>query len=114
MQSRRNERLTSRLPASFRLNWDHCENGKAYPVESEGCTTYLGPPITDRAGRGDDFIGNRMVIAAELIRACGWDVNIIPQNFLEKGEDDDDDDDDDLIVNVSWHTFILEDIDLIQ
>jgi GNAT superfamily N-acetyltransferase len=73
----RRKKLSSNTQATFKWNWDHCENGTAHPVESEGCTTYIGPPLSEKAGKNSD--GLIYVFVAECIRKCGWSVTIIPE-----------------------------------
>ena len=86
----RNERLTSNLAATFSLNWNHCENGSANPVAAAGCTTYMGAPLSEQAGKGGgwpDASGSIHVFVADRLRTCGWSVTIIPEDYDEDAEE---------------------------
>jgi GNAT superfamily N-acetyltransferase len=85
-QPERTETLTDDLPAVFGdLNWDHCENGSACPVPSEGVSTLMGPATSARAGFGskydDDLVATAILCAAHCLRAAGYAMQIVPDDY---------------------------------
>jgi hypothetical protein len=74
------------IMATFIWNWHHCENGNADPVVSVGCTTYMGPPTSERAGQGaasSNADGSVLVFVAERLRTCGLSIIILPEDSKE-------------------------------
>jgi hypothetical protein len=81
-------RANMNIPATFSLNWSHCENGTAHPEECE-CTIYMGPPTSEQAGQGSQWPevdGSVLVFVAERLRTCGMSVTILPEDFDEDEE----------------------------
>lgn len=80
---------TASTPAVFDCNWDYCENGPTDPYPDENVTTFMGPSMTEKAGKGlewpDDNV-QALKTAIEIFRKHGYTFTV-PDDFESEEED---------------------------
>lgn len=82
--SKRVDNPTDATPATFELNWSYSENGPTDPQPQANAVTFMGPAITEHAGKGKRWPFDRasaLKAALDIFRKEGLTCEIPPPDY---------------------------------